>query len=112
MQLTGHRIPDPAAQDINSVKALIGHLIKKPKPKKVAERLTGNEDLVNLPNVKVRERRWSLIDKEKEVGRWKVIEEEFRKRDLPFATRSKEGATALPYKWRPYHRTGLRQKRI
>ncbi|KAL8831710.1 MAG: hypothetical protein Q9191_000720 [Dirinaria sp. TL-2023a] len=83
MQLTGHRIPDPAIQDINSAKALVGQLVRKPKPKKLAERLTANGELSNLPNVKLRERRWTPIDKEKEVGRWKVIEEELRKRDLP-----------------------------
>ena len=83
MQLTGHRIPDPAIQDISSAKALVGHLVKKPKPRKLAQRLMDNEELLNLPNVKLRDRRWTPIHKEKEVGRWKVIEEELRKRDLP-----------------------------
>lgn len=83
MQLTGQRIPDPAIQDINSAKALYQQLITKPKPKKLAERLTLNEQLVEAPNVQLRHRRWTPIDKEKEVGRWKVIEKELKERDLP-----------------------------
>ena len=83
MQLTGHRIPDPVLQDINSAKALFGRLVTKPKPKKLAECLTLNEQLLELPNVQLRERRWTPIDKEKQVGRWKVIEKELKERDLP-----------------------------
>ena len=83
MQLTGHRIPDVALQDINSAKSLFGQLVTKPKPKKLAERLTLNEQLLELPNVQLRQRRWTPIDKEKEVGRWKVIERELKSRDLP-----------------------------
>jgi hypothetical protein len=37
----------------------------------------------DLANVKVHERRVGPIDKEVAVGRWKVIEEELKKRDLP-----------------------------
>ncbi len=83
MQLTGRRIPDPALQDIDSARALLGHLVSKPKPPKLAERLTLKEQLVELPNVQLRERRWTPIDKEKEVGRWKVIVKELKERDLP-----------------------------
>ena len=83
MQLTGQRISDPAIQEINSAKALLRHLVAKPKPKKLAERLTLNDQLLELPNVQLRERRWTPIDKEKEVGRWKVIEKELKERDLP-----------------------------
>ena len=36
-----------------------------------------------LPNVKVYDRRITPIDKEKMVGRWKVIERELIERDLP-----------------------------
>jgi len=83
MQLTGRRIPDPALQDINSARALLGHLVAKPKPPKLAERLTLKEQLVELPNVQLRERRWTPIDKEKDVGRWKVIVRELKERGLP-----------------------------
>jgi hypothetical protein len=40
-------------------------------------------DLVQLPNVKIYSRRVTPIDKEVEVGRWKVIVKELEKRELP-----------------------------
>lgn len=39
--------------------------------------------LAELPNVKVYPRRVTPIDKEKMVGRWKVIVKELEKRELP-----------------------------
>ena len=83
MQLTGKRIPDPAIADLNHGKALLTHLVTKPKPKKLAETLLGKADLISIPNVKILDRRYTPIDKEKEVGRWKVIEEVLRRRGLP-----------------------------
>jgi hypothetical protein len=83
MQLTGIRIPDPAIADLSSAKALLGRLVRKPKPKKLADRLTVNEHLTSLPNIQIMDRRYTPIDKEKEIGRWKIIEKELIKRDLP-----------------------------
>lgn len=83
MQLTGVRIPDPAVEGIKSGKGLHGFLAKKPKPKKLAQSLMADEALKNLPNVKMMDRRYTPIDKEKEVGRWKVIEEELIRQGLP-----------------------------
>ena len=83
MQLTGTRIPDPAIDGIKSTNGLLGHLIKKPKPKKLAETLTLSEKLQSLPNLQIMDRRYTPIDKEKELGRWKVIEKELRQRGLP-----------------------------
>jgi len=40
-------------------------------------------ELVSLPNVSVYNRRVTPIDKEKMVGRWKVIVNELEKRELP-----------------------------
>jgi len=82
-QLTGRLIPDPALQDIDSAHTLLRHLVSKPKPPKLAERLTLKDQLVELPNVVLRERRWTPIDREKEVGRWKVIVRELKERGLP-----------------------------
>ena len=82
MQLTGKRIPDPEIQTIRNAKGLLACLIKKPKPKKLNEVLSTN-DLVNLPNVQLSDRRVSYIDREKEIGRWKVIERELEVRGLP-----------------------------
>lgn len=51
--------------------------------KKLAEVLEEQKALAALPNVTVHNRRVTPIDREVAVGRWKVIEEELRKRDLP-----------------------------
>ncbi|MCJ1239169.1 hypothetical protein MMC14_007162 [Varicellaria rhodocarpa] len=83
MQLTGKRIPDPAIPDIKHGKALLTHLITKPKPMKLAESLLNKTDLLSIPNVQILDRRFTPIDKEKEVGRWKVIEQELKTRGLP-----------------------------
>lgn len=83
MQLTGIRIPDPAIADLTSAKTLLGHLVRKPMPKKLADRLIANEDISNLPNLQIMDRRYTPIDREKEIGRWKIIEKELIKRDLP-----------------------------
>lgn len=39
--------------------------------------------IAELPNVQIVDRRYTPIDKEKEVGRWKIIEKELIVRDLP-----------------------------
>ena len=83
MQLTGIRIPDPEIEKICSAKALIGLLVKKPKPKKLAQNLLASKSITGLPNVHIMDRRYTPIDREKEIGRWKVIEEELIKRNLP-----------------------------
>ena len=83
MQLTGKRISDPIISEIDNAKALIGHLVTKPKPKKLADHLVKKEELVSMPNVELMTRRYTPIDKEKEIGRWKVIEEELERRGLP-----------------------------
>ena len=82
MQLSGRRIPDPDIQSIHDSGTLFTHLVKKPKPKKLADALFAS-DVVDLPNIDIRERRYTPIDKEKEIGRWKVIERELEARDLP-----------------------------
>lgn len=83
MQLTGIRIPDPAISDLTSAKMLLGYLVKKPKPKKLADRLIANDNIISIPNLHIMDRRYTPIDREKEVGRWKIIEKELIKRDLP-----------------------------
>ena len=58
-------------------------LTERPKPKKLAEQLIGKPGFAKMPNVQIFDRRYTPIDKEKEVGRWKVIESELQKRGLP-----------------------------
>lgn len=83
MQLTGLRIPDSAIKPAKTVQALLAHLIKPPKPRKLAEALSQKEELLTLPNVSVYAKRVTPIDKHKSVGRWKVIEQELSYRGLP-----------------------------
>ncbi|KAJ2898938.1 hypothetical protein MKZ38_003571 [Zalerion maritima] len=83
-QLTGHRIHDYKLHSILTVGGLLKVLHSKPKPTKLFEFIEERKpELTNLPNVKVYSRRVTPIDKEKEVGRWKVIERELEKRGLP-----------------------------
>lgn len=90
MQLTGRRIPDPDISAISTPTSLLVHLVKKPKPKRVAEALLHSNRVAELPNVQILDKRYGPIDREIEVGRWKVIKEELEKRGLPVtAGRSK-----------------------
>jgi hypothetical protein len=59
------------------------HLWKPEKPKKLAEGLLLNEQLKDLPNVKIANHRVTFVHKEREVGRWKVIEDELNERGIP-----------------------------
>ncbi|KAK5018640.1 hypothetical protein LTR60_001420, partial [Cryomyces antarcticus] len=90
MQLTGIRLSDYAIQTSLTVEALLQRLTTKPKPKKLAEALHADSRFANLQNVKLFERRVTPIDKEKQVGRWKVIEEALVNRIclLPDTTKS------------------------
>lgn len=82
MQLTGRRIPDPDISAINTPRSLLVHLVKKPNPKRIAEVLLNSDRVAQLPNVQVFDKRYRLKDRETEVGRWKVIEEELKERGL------------------------------
>lgn len=90
--LTSYRIPDPlitalAAPGPHGI-TLAGLLrtIEEnlaPKPANLAERLRGDEVLAAQSNLLILGRRETPVDKEKEVGRWKIIEAELRSRGLP-----------------------------
>ncbi|KAI9839793.1 MAG: hypothetical protein M1837_001992 [Sclerophora amabilis] len=83
LRLTGHRISDPTISTLTTVSSLLAQLIKPPKPKKLAEILVADDKLQQLPNLQIHDRRVTPIDREKAVGRWKVIEKELTKRGLP-----------------------------
>ncbi|KAI9715162.1 MAG: hypothetical protein M1812_006141 [Candelaria pacifica] len=87
MQLTGAHIPDVKIQGVTTVQSLLNALIKPPKPRKLVDALIANNRLAGLPNVKVFDRRVTPIDREKTVGRWKVIERELERRELPVTGR-------------------------
>lgn len=82
MQLTGRRISDSAVKSIECVQDVLAHLATPPKPRKVVDALSQN-DLPTLPNVTVKSRRITPIDKEVSIGRWKVIEKELQSKGLP-----------------------------
>lgn len=83
MQLTGHRLPDPSIQHIATTKSLLSHLIKKPPPKKLVDKLLRIPALAQLPNVEIYGKRYTGVDREEDVGRWKLIREELMARGLP-----------------------------
>lgn len=82
MQLTGRRIPDPDIASMKDSKALFAHLVQKPKAEKLMQTLRANK-VVDLPNVELLGQRFTSIHKEREIGRWKVIERELEARGLP-----------------------------
>lgn len=82
-QLTGHVIADHKLLNVRNVATYLAVLVKPAPPKKVAEVIEKKGELQKLPNVKVYTRRVTPIDKEKMVGRWKVLVRELEKRELP-----------------------------
>lgn len=83
MQLTGIRVSDAEIHHIKNVQALLDRLITPPKPRKVTEELAQSDKFEDVPNVKIYDRRFTPIDAERAVGRWKIIENELKKRGLP-----------------------------
>lgn len=77
---------------------LLRILVKPPKPKKLIEELQGRADLQKLANVTVHARKVTSIDKEKMVGRWKIIAEELERRGLPVTGMGKHGPS-VEKKW-------------
>ncbi|KAL7951559.1 hypothetical protein V8C42DRAFT_304451 [Trichoderma barbatum] len=82
-QLTGILIPDAKLAAANTAKHILTLATRDPKPLKLAQMLEKRSAFNDLANVTVHERKIGPIDKEVAVGRWKVIEEELKKRDLP-----------------------------
>ena len=72
-----HLKPSRTAQN------LLSHLIIPPKARKLVEALAQKEELMTLPNVSVFAKRVTPIDKQKSIGRWKLIEKELEERGLP-----------------------------
>jgi hypothetical protein len=82
MQLTGIRIPDAAIKSSNSVRALLNIIVTPPKPRKLAQALLENSDLLKLENVTVYPVRRRFSAKERDIGRLKVIKKELKARGL------------------------------
>ncbi|KAK3316558.1 ribosomal subunit 39S-domain-containing protein [Apodospora peruviana] len=97
-RLTGHVVPDAKLLDINTPGTLYALLNKPPKPKKLAEVVQQTGALQDLPNVAFYPRRVTPVDKEQMVGRWKVIQRELQKRELPVTGTGKHSKT-VEWKW-------------
>ena len=82
-QLTGHLIPDSKLGAARTVRQVLVVASKPPKTESLHEVLGKQNELGELANVVIHSRRLTPIDAEVQVGRWKVIEEELKKRNLP-----------------------------
>jgi len=81
-QLTGNRIHDAKLAQAETVGQVLSILVRPEPPKKIFQILEKSGEL-ELPNVSVHSRRVTPIDREKSVGRWKVIVQELEERGLP-----------------------------
>ncbi|KAH8179116.1 ribosomal subunit 39S domain-containing protein [Sarocladium implicatum] len=83
-QFTGTLIPDAKLAAATTVQHLATLASIEPRPAKLYQVLRAQTQQNPLPpNVKIHGRRITPIDREKAVGRWKVIEKELKMRDLP-----------------------------
>jgi len=76
-------VADTTLSRSHTLHALSEHLCATQIPDKLAQRLVLEDKLPSLPNVTLSPRRVGLIDREKALGRWKVIEQELLDRGLP-----------------------------
>ncbi|KAI0204426.1 ribosomal subunit 39S-domain-containing protein [Astrocystis sublimbata] len=83
-QLTGQLVPDHLLTSVNTVNALLRTLKKPPKPATLTEEIEKRSpELLDMPNVTVAAKRVTRGDKEKALGRLKLMHKEFKKRDIP-----------------------------
>ncbi|KAK4225737.1 hypothetical protein QBC38DRAFT_420650 [Podospora fimiseda] len=97
-RLTGHIIPDGKLVAITNIDGLVKAVVTPPKPAKLAELVEKKALFSELPNVKVFPRRVTPIDKEKMVGRWKIIARELQEHGLPL-TGTGDYGKSVERKW-------------
>lgn len=83
--LTGLRISDPQLYNSRTLSDILSQFIAatKSKPTKVFEKVQLQTELPRLPNVKLHSRQIREEEKERAIGRWKVIEYALTERGLP-----------------------------
>ncbi|KAI1341254.1 ribosomal subunit 39S-domain-containing protein [Xylariaceae sp. FL0016] len=83
-QLSGHLVPDHKLTDVKTVQSLLYILQKPPKPKTLTDEIQQNrQDLIELSNVNVAQKRLTRGDKAQAIGQLKLMQRELAKRDLP-----------------------------
>ncbi|KAG6067159.1 hypothetical protein E4U32_004535 [Claviceps aff. humidiphila group G2b] len=82
-QTTGVLVSDARLGAARKIKHILTLAVKKPTPPKLATLLEERGLFQEMSNVTLHSRRLGPIDREIAVGRWKVIEEELLKRNLP-----------------------------
>ncbi|PNS15898.1 hypothetical protein CAC42_8004 [Sphaceloma murrayae] len=84
-KITGVRIADIRMQQMNSVGALRAALIRRQKEPRFSDVFGQKQavELQGLPNVSIKSTRMTMLDKEKERGRWKLIKRALLVRQLP-----------------------------
>lgn len=112
-QLTGRRIPDPVISNASTVTDFYTAVKARERPQKLAETPEVQQLSEQLPNVQLHRRKRSMITKEKEIGRWKLIEAELNARDLPITgTRhAQEQAVVEPRKSRMDRKLKMRGRK-
>jgi len=85
---TGIQLSDYIIRSIKTIQDLRNALRVTPPPKKLATQLVDKDSSLSmLPNVNIKQKRVSMIDKENAIGRWKVIAKELEERGLPVTGR-------------------------
>lgn len=82
-QLSGQQIHDAKLLSIQTAGGLLATVVKPEPARKVYEAVQQRGELDKLPNVSVYAKRRTPVDVAKDLGRWKVVEEELQKRGLP-----------------------------
>lgn len=83
LQLTAHRISDSAVSRAKTLHDLCAAYRKTEAPKKLAQEPKVQKMKVELANVTWHDSKRTMIQKEKDVGRWKIIEEALADANLP-----------------------------
>lgn len=76
-------MPDGRLLGVDTVGDLLGVVVRPAREPKLAQVIEDGQLFAGLPNVTVYPTRVTPIDKEKMLGRWKVIEDELARRGLP-----------------------------
>ncbi|KAI5198517.1 dihydroxy-acid and 6-phosphogluconate dehydratase [Aureobasidium subglaciale] len=76
-------IPDIVMHRATTLKDFQQAIFTKPKPKKLSFALLANDELMANSNLQVRGGRQTAVHKDRNVGRWKLIEKELMNRGLP-----------------------------